>query len=84
MAPPVKRAAWITPDCTRCRGPRGPSGVKARSNPWRNRFTMARRAMLPPVEFDPRVMLNPNDSIARLMNSPSWCRLIMMETRFPE
>ena len=44
---------------------------------------ISRRAFEPPDVVDPRTAEMPNRASARLMNSPSWCMLIIGQIRSP-
>lgn len=83
MGAPDRRAAVMTPGCTTWRGPRGPSGVKAASNPDRIRRTISRSPADPPRVLLPRAVEKPKRAMVRLMNSPSRCSLMRMAIRRP-
>ena len=80
---PVSFANSTVPNCAMHRGPRGPSGVTARSVPDRPSRTNSLRALTPPRVVDPRTDWSPNRRMIRWINSPSRCSLIKAWTPGP-
>jgi hypothetical protein len=80
---PERRAAAMTPGWTTPRGPLGPSGVKATSNPERIFRRISRRPAAPPRVVLPLAVANPKRFMVRLMISPSRCSLMRIAIRRP-
>src|SRR6185295_5768255 len=83
MGSPVALARWMTPICTICLGPLGPSGVTTKSFPANPNLIIRLSAAVPPLVEDPRTASRPNRATMRRISSPSRCWLIKTWASFP-
>jgi len=80
---PVAAAARMTPGCTSLSGPRGPSGVKAMSQPSAALRSRVLIPTIPPRLLEPRLESMPSRATVRAISSPSLLWLTSTEIRRP-